>query len=274
MPERGFDMRRTIILGFLVCCLIAIPVVTIALLPETNGSAVARYSPKLDLIRTQFQGISRKLPPAGGPHVVPKIDEMVPAPVFDYNAKEYNTEILMEEQLLDPSKWPDYYLGINGPLIGSLRRASLEPSHVRLGNRDGWAKDFEEALRISYLVVVRLCHERKPTILGTHFTAKDDGGSAEIEVFLFDLPGNDIRCSFMLKANLEPSSFWSLTGLGQPNPDSDEDYEAIVLDSLRRETRRILGRELQRVCGGRFRFDEYNLIVSRKLRIKPPELVR
>lgn len=164
------------------------------------GDVLKKYEPDFRKKRAEFQEIARSLPPTGSLRDEQPCPGLTPPLLFDEIAGQYNTEILMFEQLEDPDSKPVFdLLFFQGGLIRAMQwtgpKSPLSTSATVRGAE--MEKELKAALAFRYLVVNRVSKLVEPI-------AKDDQifseGLARIEVFVIDLPSKAVLGSFVLRA--------------------------------------------------------------------------
>ena len=143
------------------------------LLTPTWQQVYDRYVPRIDEMERVFLELGQTLPPPGVTGTLKLDDKLDPLPVFDQERREFNTEIISEQQLFDVSASHDaYYLSGDLALLLHWRHDPPYSRHDKAAR--GLAERFERALLTRYLVVVRA-------------EPQASGSLGPGEVFVFDL---------------------------------------------------------------------------------------
>jgi hypothetical protein len=132
-----------------------------------------RYGGRIDEMERLFLELGQSLPPPGVTATLTPRDTLYPLLVFDEVLREFNTEIVSEQQLFDPSASSGAYY-LSGDLAMLLRWRHDPPSTSHSKAARGLAEHFEATLLTRYLVVVRA-------------ESQANGSLGPGEVFVFDL---------------------------------------------------------------------------------------
>jgi hypothetical protein len=150
--------------------------------------------------REQLKKIANSLPPKGSLGNSLPCKEINPAIGFDEKAKDFNAEILMFEQLIDPDTNPDWDLLLSGELLNSIQWTGPKNplSESALGNNgESMEKTLSSALKYRYLVVNRVQAITPPVVKD-----KDNHtqGKVIVETFIIDLTDSKTICGFTTSA--------------------------------------------------------------------------
>lgn len=191
----GFVRRRRkhLLLGAAAAAVfIGIPAAAYYVSLPTNQDVIDRYAARVDAKRDQLRAIANDLPPKGSVQVNTCSRAMDPKPVYDQKRNIFNTDIFMDyelvqEHLYDPRERFDFIL--TSPLghVIAWRLGAL--SSDRTDDKDWggeFARKFEQALSLRYLVVNRVVNHQSPD------------GKLDVETFLVDLHSGRQICFFPL----------------------------------------------------------------------------
>ena len=165
--------------------------------PKTSD-VLKKYEGDFKKKREQFQSIAKSLPAQGN------INNSCPAinPTIEFNekTKQYNTEMVMFEQLSDPDAKPKMNITTNSLLLNGIQWTGPK-NPMASSAMDDRAGDLEDRLKAAlayrYLVVSRVTNLVEPV-------ARDEKtytpGKASVETFIVDLTNNQPLCSFALEA--------------------------------------------------------------------------
>jgi hypothetical protein len=150
--------------------------------------------------REQFQSIANSLTAKGSMNAEKNCPGMNPTIEFNEKTKQYNTEMVMFEQLSDPDTTPKMDIAPKGELLNVIQwtcpKNTMSPSV--LNDRAG---DMEERLKAAlayrYLVVSRVANLTEPVALDEKTYTP---GKATVETFIVDLSNNQPLCSFVIEA--------------------------------------------------------------------------
>jgi hypothetical protein len=193
--------------------------------------------------REQLQTIARALPPKA---TEKPCAGMNPPIQFNENTKQYNTEMLMSEQLLDPDTKPQFDMRLNGDLLNALQwtgpKNPLSPSV--LNNRgDDMEKSLQAALAYRYLVVNRVTDLKNPTAVNEQTYTP---GRATIDVFVINLANNETVCSFTLQAQSAAETSY----VYKSGESKQERLEEFAHSSMWEDARKKLIAKLKQTAGG------------------------
>ncbi len=150
--------------------------------------------------REQFQSIANSLPAHGGISTEKNCPAMSPAIEFNEKTKQFNTEMVMFEQLSDPDSKPKMDIAPKGELLNGILwtgpKNPMSPSVLdeRAGDMENRLK---AALAYRYLVVSRVASLTEPVALDEKTYTP---GKATVETFIVDLTNNQPLCSFAIEA--------------------------------------------------------------------------
>lgn len=211
---------------------------------ETRREVIDRYRPRMDEMRQKLAALHQKLPE----EMTPIARELDPKPEYDENAGTGNTDFLAEEQLLDVDAVPPFDLSLSRILKVCLvwTGPSNPMSAGTLRERDAsYAADFESALAIRYLIVLRSRAEGI-AVEGGIFT----GGAAAIEAFVVDLATDEVVAAARVAATPEERVSYSV----RPGENEDVEAESAVHSSTWSNLRPHLAGALEEATGGSFKF--------------------
>jgi len=160
------------------------------------SDVISKYQGDFQKKRDQFQTIAHRLPaqPAG------KCTSLNPPIQINDNTKQYNTEIVMSDQLLDPDSKPQFDIGFSKNLINGLQwTGSKSPlsSSAMSNPGDDMEKELKAALGYNYLVVNRVTDLKNPVAVDEKTFVP---GHASIDAFIVNLSNNEVMCSFSFQA--------------------------------------------------------------------------
>lgn len=150
--------------------------------------------------REQLKKIANSLPPKGSFDNNLSCKEINPPIRFDEKAKDFNTEMLMFEQLSDPDTAPNWNLLLSGDLLHSIQWTGPKNplSESVLGNSgDEMEQTLASALNYRYLVVNRVKEITQPLVKDEKTYTQ---GQATVETFIVDLTNNKTICGFTTSA--------------------------------------------------------------------------
>ncbi len=214
------------------------------------------YSEKFAAMRETLREIHGALPPAGGPAAPGGLTGLDPRPAYDEAAKTGNTEIVMDWQLLEPgaSKGERMDLLLGGRLLTYAEWAGPDtPMSDRMAasSADGsFRGELEGALQTRYLVVVRTAAYDAPRV----DLEREEyyGGSATMEVFLFDLPEEKLLGSIRFEAVAKGDIEYRYTEGGE---DREERAGAWARSRIWETAREMVCDRLARETGGTFQLE-------------------
>lgn len=186
----------------------------IALIAQTGcaptvSDVLKNYKSEFKGKRSQFKLIANSLPSKGAFKGNSSCTGMTPAMIFNEKNKQYNTEIIMFEQLLDPDAVPEMDLLLSNDLLLAIQwtgsKSPLSPSVLDDSGTD-MEKSLKAALEYRYLVINRVANLSQPDVIDEkNFTQ----GQVTIETFVIDMANNKPLCSFATSAN-SPSDLSSI----------------------------------------------------------------
>ena len=161
--------------------------------PKTSD-VLKKYEGDFKKKREQFQSIAKSLPAQG--NLNNNCPAMNPTIEFNEKTKQFNTEMVMFEELSDPDAKPKMNITTNSELLNGIRWTGPK-NPMASSAMDGRAGDLEDRLKAAlayrYLVVGRVTNLTEPV-------ARDEktytGGKASVETFIVDLTNNQPLCSF------------------------------------------------------------------------------
>lgn len=178
----------------------------IALIAQTGcaptvSDVLKNYESEFKGKRNQFKLIANSLQLKGTFKANSSCTGMTPAMIFNEKNKQYNTEIIMFEQLLDPDAVPEIDLLLSNDLLLAIKwtgsKSLLSPSVL-----DDSGTDMENSLKAAseyrYLVINRVAKLVEPEIIDEKNYTQ---GQVIIETFVADMANNKPLCSFATSAN-------------------------------------------------------------------------
>jgi hypothetical protein len=220
---------------------------------DSTEEVIAAHRQKFAEMRAKLKRIAGQLPPAGtvGADTLPA--NLTPRPVFDVPNGTFNTAILMAVQCEDPDRDPkspaefnlrmddsDFqthllWTGDKSPLVESARKSPAKDL----------AERFARSLSVAYLVVARPARYDPPRA-GPNDTFL--GGDLDLEVFLVDLPGEEVLGGF--RRVLRPDANVMVT-FRTDRKESDT-VENFVYSNMWSKARAEVATTLARTTGGSF----------------------
>jgi hypothetical protein len=178
----------------------------IALIAQTGcaptvSDVLKNYESEFNGKRDQFKSIAHSLSSKGSVKSNTSCKEVAPAMVFNEKNKQYNTEIIMFEQLLDPDAVPEMDLLLSNDLLLAIQwtgsKSPLSPSVLDDSGTD-METSLKAALEYRYLVINRVVKLIEPEVLDEKNYFQ---GQVIIETFVADMANNKTLCSFATSAN-------------------------------------------------------------------------
>ncbi len=163
------------------------------------SDVLKKYEGDFKKKREQFQSIAKSLPAKDSQHAGKSCVDMNPTIEFNEKTKQYNTEMVMFEQLSDPDTTAKMDISPSSDLLSGIQWTG--PKNPMSPSANYRADDLEERLKAAlayrYLVVNRVTNLVEPV-------ARDEktytGGKATVETFIVDLTNNQPLCSFVIEA--------------------------------------------------------------------------
>jgi hypothetical protein len=178
----------------------------IALIAQTGcaptvSDVLKNYESEFKGKRNQFKLIADSLPMNSSVKGNSSCTGTTPAMIFNEKKKQFNTEIVMFEQLLDPDAEPEMDLLLSNDLLVAIQwtgsKSLLSPS-VLDDNGTDMEATLKAALKYRYLVINRVVSLSQPEVIDEkNFTR----GQVTIETFVVDMANNKPLCSFTVSAN-------------------------------------------------------------------------
>lgn len=165
-----------------------------------NSDVFKKYESDFQKKREQFQSISRTLAAGGSTSSGKSCGDLNPPIEFNEKTKQYNTEMVMFEQLSDPDTTPKIDIGPKAELLNGIQWTGPKNpmASSALNERSGNMEDrLRAALAYRYLVVSRLANLVEPVALDEKSYTP---GRATVETFIVDLNNNQPLCSFVSEA--------------------------------------------------------------------------
>jgi hypothetical protein len=221
---------------------------------ETVREVNARYAPKFEPIKAKFREIAAALPPKGSITTRKTAGALTPAPVFHKEDRAANnTELLVYEQLLDPSvdlkAKKEFDLIFTGDIVFALRQIN-PPAGAGFMNPDQRASsaviaNYERGLATRYLAVARPVHYVAPRALDkkTFFP-----GRLDVELFLVDLNTRDILAWDRIEAKTAATT----SAYFRPGHDDLKEVEQSAHSTMWVEAVDKIGASLREISGGTF----------------------
>jgi hypothetical protein len=210
------------------------------------ADVLKKYEGDFRTRRVKLQEIARSLPPKGSLIGEQPCQSLDPPLLFDEPGRRFNTEILMFDQLEDPDAKPAFDLLFSGVLrhaliwTGPKPKDSLSPSTRGIDIE----KQLKDALACRYLVVNRVANLVEPIAVDEQ---RYSPGRAKIELFVVDLPGKAVLCSFVFEATSAEKVAYTY----YKNTDSKEDRLArFARSSLWQDARLKMLAGLKRLSNG------------------------
>src|SRR5262249_50700553 len=183
-------------LVLLVCCIGCGP---------TNRHVLKGYEGPFNEKRQQFKKIAGLLPATGSAQGSAPAN-LSPKPLYNAKSDQYNTEILMYDQLQDPDIESQDHNRLDLLLSGNLLRGiqwtgPKNPMADEILDRRATAdleQSLKQALGIRYLIVLRPATFVKPVAVNE---SNYKPGMADIEGFIVDMEGNKIVGTVRFTAN-------------------------------------------------------------------------
>lgn len=150
--------------------------------------------------REQFQTIAGSLSSKGSQGTGNNCADMNPPIEFNEKTRQFNTEMVMFEQLADPDTKPKMDIAPKGELLNGIQwtgpKNPMSPSVLdeRAGDMESRLK---AALAYRYLVVSRLINLIEPVAMDEKTYTP---GKATVETSIVDLNNNQPLCSFVIEA--------------------------------------------------------------------------
>ncbi|MEP6900873.1 MAG: hypothetical protein ABJA66_03925 [Actinomycetota bacterium] len=148
--------------------------------------------------REQFQSIAKSLPAKGS------LNDSCPAmnPTIEFNekARQFNTEMVMFDQLSDPDTTPKMDIAPHGELLNGIQWTGPKNpmSSTVLNDRAGdMEARLKAALAYRYLVVSRVVNLTEPVALDEKTYTP---GKTTVETFIVDLNNSQPLCSLVIEA--------------------------------------------------------------------------
>lgn len=164
---------------------------------EKISDVLKKYEDDFQKKRDQFRSIANSLPPKGSPRV--PCTSFNPPLQFNEKTKQFNAEMIMYEQLLDPDAEPQFDLVSHGDLLNGMRwtgpKSPLSSSVLSNSGKD-MDKSLQEALDYRYLIVNRVSELVEPVAIDEKTFSP---GHVNIETFVVDLSSNKPLCNFVIE---------------------------------------------------------------------------
>lgn len=166
----------------------------------SNEDVLKKYEPQFREKREQFKKIADSLPDQGRINSSSACREISPGLLLDVKSKQFNTEMVMFEQLLNPDAKPEMDFYINGDLLISIQWTGSESplsDSVKGNNGANMEQTLLSALTYRYLIVNRIKDVINPLVIDEK-TYKQ--GHITIETFVVDLNNSQTICGFTTTA--------------------------------------------------------------------------
>lgn len=224
--------------------------------PPTFGEVADQFAPKLNAHHAELKKVASTFPAAGSIKAPTAATGLDPAPVYDEDAGTYTMDLVQLEQLEDPKfeffRFPDKLdLLLSNVYVVPVKEVAPEgmsaDDRARSSN-EYYPKQFERALALRYLTVVRTLSYAKPVATSeTQF----EGGTATFDVFLIDTQDKTIKASFAIEARSKPSVEY----MYKEGDDKKERLAAFARSTLWEDAREKLAAGLKTHAGATVVFD-------------------
>jgi hypothetical protein len=207
------------------------------------SDVLSKYEGDFKKKREQFQTIAHALPSTAAEKPCASLN---PPIQFNENTKQYNTEMLMYEQLLDPDAKPPFDIRLNGDLLTAMKwtgpKNPLSPSALNNSGSE-MEKSLKAALDCRYLVVNRVTDLKNPIAVNEQTYTP---GQVALAVSVVDLANNETVCSFTLQAqSAAATSYYYKSGESK-----QERLEEFAHSSMWEDARQKLIAKLKQTAGG------------------------
>ncbi len=161
------------------------------------SDVLSKYGGDFQKKREQWNAIAQALPPVGSPET--PCTALNPPLQFNEKTQQFNTEIVMFDQLADPDGEPKFDFYFSGNLLNGLRwTGPKNPLSSDVLGRQGkdMERELKDALGYRYLVVNRVTKLTDPIALNDQAFSP---GQVQIETFVVDLSNNKALCNFTIE---------------------------------------------------------------------------
>lgn len=215
------------------------------------SDVIKKYQADYQKKRDQFKEIANSLPAKGSVNGNTPCGSLSPALEFNKKTKQYNTEMVMYDELLDPDASPKNNLLVNSDMLVSMQwtgpKNPLSPSVLGNSGAD-MEKTLKSALNYRYLVVNRITNIREPVAVDEKtFTP----GQMSMESFVVDLSNNKPLCSFTASAQSAPDVSYSY----KTNQSKKDQLEKFAYSTMWEEARKKLVDNLIQTTKGDVQLD-------------------
>ncbi|MET0753377.1 MAG: hypothetical protein ABWZ66_08385 [Pyrinomonadaceae bacterium] len=195
-----------------------------------------KYEGEFKKKREQFQSIAGALPEKGGANAEKNCPNMNPAIEFNEKTRQFNTEMVMFEQLSDPDAKPKMDILPKSELLNSIQWTGPKNpmSTSVLDDRAGDTEDrLKAALAYRYLVVSRAINLTEPVALDEKTYTP---GKAKIETSIVDLTNNQPLCSFVIDAKSASAVEYSYKGNESKQKQLENFAHSTLWEDARKQT--------------------------------------
>lgn len=202
--------------------------------------------------REQFQSIANSLPPKGSVGAGMACSGLNPPILFNEKTKQYNTEMVMFENLQDPDAKPGMDIAPKSELLNAIQWTGPK-NPMSSSVLDQSAGDMEQrlksALDYKYLIVNRVADMTEPVAVDEK---RYSPGRARIETFVIGLSNNTPVCSFTIDAQ----SASAVSYYTKQNQSKQEQLEKFAHSSLWEDARKKMVASLKEKANAQIELNE------------------